>query len=88
MATSFSGGRSRSTQEVGRIGYDGFLFQHETVHKFCFRFDYDNPDFIQILANVDFVFKNAAAFRPGNFFPILDKIIPDSKVGIMYKIQY
>jgi hypothetical protein len=39
------------------------------------------------LANVDFVFKNAAAFRPGNFFPILDKIIPDSKVGIMYKIQ-
>lgn len=44
------------------------------------RFEYDNPDFNRMLENVAFIFKHNALLRPETIFPILDKILPSSKV--------
>ena len=45
------------------------------------RFEYDNPDFNRMLENVAFIFKHNALLRPETIFPILDKILPSSKVS-------
>lgn len=36
------------------------------------RFDHEDPDFIRLLENVQFVIEQNSPFRPDNFFPILE----------------
>ncbi|XP_076083135.1 cytochrome P450 2H1-like [Mytilus galloprovincialis] len=46
------------------------------------RFDFDDPEFNNLLGNIATLFKYAAAFRLENCFPILDKVNPFNKTKL------
>lgn len=44
------------------------------------RFDHEDPDFIRLLENVQFIIEQNSPFRPDNFFPILEVFRTNNQV--------